>query len=121
MDMRRALRAHAELHNAKAGRGCPLPSRDTSAGSEIVEDVWVARGCRSARRCANGPRAETLIDWGLKNCFKENFLDVWGCYPPSMSHSEDVCPWRYKSDCQAPPCVRAGDKCVKQRALMLEY
>ncbi|KAL2224937.1 UNVERIFIED_CONTAM: hypothetical protein Sindi_2940000, partial [Sesamum indicum] len=35
LDMRRALRAHAERRNAEAERGCSLPSRDGSAGSEI--------------------------------------------------------------------------------------
>ncbi|KAK4390113.1 Zinc finger BED domain-containing protein RICESLEEPER 1 [Sesamum angolense] len=59
--MRWALRAHAERRNAKAGRGCPLPSRDASAGSEIVGETHggrlVSRGrpLRDAKACV--PRA----------------------------------------------------------------
>ncbi|KAL2234400.1 UNVERIFIED_CONTAM: hypothetical protein Sindi_1172200 [Sesamum indicum] len=39
LDMRRALRAHAERRNAEAERGCSLPSRDESAGSKIVGET----------------------------------------------------------------------------------
>ncbi|KAL0461198.1 UNVERIFIED_CONTAM: hypothetical protein Slati_0007400 [Sesamum latifolium] len=59
--MRRALRAHAEHCNAEAERGCSLPSRDASAGSEIVAETHscrlASRGrpLRDAKAC--GPRA----------------------------------------------------------------
>ncbi|KAL0450999.1 UNVERIFIED_CONTAM: hypothetical protein Slati_1656300 [Sesamum latifolium] len=59
--MRRALRAYAERRKAKAGRGCPLPSRDASAGPEIVAETYsgrlASRGrpLRDAKAC--GPRA----------------------------------------------------------------
>ncbi|KAL0399749.1 UNVERIFIED_CONTAM: hypothetical protein Sradi_2318200 [Sesamum radiatum] len=38
-----------------------------------------------------------------------------------LSHSEDVFPGRYKDDCEAPPCARAGNKYVEQSALMFEF
>ncbi|KAL0451931.1 UNVERIFIED_CONTAM: hypothetical protein Slati_1171200 [Sesamum latifolium] len=41
--MRRALWAHAERRNAEAERGCSLPSRDASAGSEIVGETHGGR------------------------------------------------------------------------------
>ncbi|KAL0334251.1 UNVERIFIED_CONTAM: hypothetical protein Sangu_1581300 [Sesamum angustifolium] len=43
MDMRRALRAHAEHRNAEAGRGCPRPLRNASASSEIVGETHGGR------------------------------------------------------------------------------
>ncbi|KAL2224344.1 UNVERIFIED_CONTAM: hypothetical protein Sindi_3072400, partial [Sesamum indicum] len=61
LDMRRALRAHAERRNAEAERGCSLPSRDASAGSEIVGETHggrlASRGrpLRDAKACV--PRA----------------------------------------------------------------
>ncbi|KAL2227903.1 UNVERIFIED_CONTAM: hypothetical protein Sindi_2149000 [Sesamum indicum] len=63
LDMRRALRAHAERRNAEAERGCSLPSRDESAGSEIVGETHggrlASRGrpLRDANACV--PRAST--------------------------------------------------------------
>ncbi|KAL2249893.1 UNVERIFIED_CONTAM: hypothetical protein Sindi_2463000 [Sesamum indicum] len=59
--MRRALRAHVERRNAEAERGCSLPSRDASAGSEIVGETHggrlASRGrpLRDAKVCV--PRA----------------------------------------------------------------
>ncbi|KAL0319868.1 UNVERIFIED_CONTAM: hypothetical protein Sradi_5248300 [Sesamum radiatum] len=41
-DMRRGLRAHAERRNAEAERECSWPSRDASAGSEIVAETHSA-------------------------------------------------------------------------------
>ncbi|KAL0454934.1 UNVERIFIED_CONTAM: hypothetical protein Slati_0832600 [Sesamum latifolium] len=64
MDMRRALRAHAERRNAEAGRGCPLPSKDASACSEIVAETHsgrlASRG-RPLRRAGREPRANMGI------------------------------------------------------------
>ncbi|KAL0433215.1 UNVERIFIED_CONTAM: hypothetical protein Slati_2655800 [Sesamum latifolium] len=62
MDMRRALRAHAEHRNAEAGRGCPLPSKDASARSEIVAETHSGRLASRGRplRDAKAMRAEIL-------------------------------------------------------------
>ncbi|KAL2230036.1 UNVERIFIED_CONTAM: hypothetical protein Sindi_1598000, partial [Sesamum indicum] len=63
LDMRRELRAHAERRNAEAERGCSLPSRDASAGSEIVGEMHggrlASRGrpLKDAKACV--PRAST--------------------------------------------------------------
>ncbi|KAL0303236.1 UNVERIFIED_CONTAM: hypothetical protein Sradi_6191700 [Sesamum radiatum] len=48
--MRRALRAHAVRINAEAARGCPLPSRDALAGSQIVAETHSGRLASRGRR-----------------------------------------------------------------------
>ncbi|KAL2228864.1 UNVERIFIED_CONTAM: hypothetical protein Sindi_1866100 [Sesamum indicum] len=63
LDLRRALRAHAEHRNAEAERGCSLPSRDALASSKIVGETHggrlASRGRprRDAKACV--PRAST--------------------------------------------------------------
>ncbi|KAL0455029.1 UNVERIFIED_CONTAM: hypothetical protein Slati_0842100 [Sesamum latifolium] len=83
--MRRALRVHAEHRNAEVGRGIPLPSRDTSAGSEIVGethgDRLASRGrpLRDAKACRLRSSANMSIPDRRAQGHVVLHRDVFGC------------------------------------------
>ncbi|KAL2224329.1 UNVERIFIED_CONTAM: hypothetical protein Sindi_2939800 [Sesamum indicum] len=68
----------------RVGENVTGRSLGKTAGSDLRRTCGRLGEAGRHARCANGLRAETLTDWGLQNCSYGNFLDVWGCYPPSL-------------------------------------